>query len=417
MSANRNVLSLNKGQKPEAGKDKLSERLHKALANAGLGSRRMLEKRIQGGEVQLNGETAELGNSVCSGDRVELDGRQYVVATDHREHARVIAYNKPDGLLTTRDDPEGRPTVFDELRDPPGGRWISVGRLDINTSGLLLLTTDGELANALMHPANEVEREYLCRVQGELPDDAINKLTRGIELEDGKARFEQIIAIDSDSSHAWYRVVLREGRNREVRRMWQAVGCEVSRLKRIRYGCISLPRRLKRGEHLDLDAADINRLRQLANIGEPSATLTLKPVSHQRRVRRSQTEIKPSKQTPSAWTGSYNDERRELSAWDRARPESTGRRGRPGGGRKRAAGKEVNGNLLQPDKPAGKKRRKSRRKAAPGQELPSVRSWFAGDDRPGSKKSGPRRGKGGNQNSNRGGGNRGNRKPGGNRDR
>lgn len=405
----RSVLSLRK--RPKSDREILSERLHKVLANAGLGSRRMLEKRIEAGEISLNGEAAEIGNSVSVGDRVELDGRQYVVATDLREDAQVIAYNKPEGLLTTRDDPDGRATIFDDLADPPGARWIAVGRLDINTSGLLLLTTDGELANALMHPSSEVDREYLCRVQGELPDGALDKLQSGIELEDGPARFEQIIALDSDTSHSWFRVVIREGRNREVRRMWEALGCDVSRLKRIRYGCIALPRRLKRGDNQALDAGDINQLRHLGGIGKPSATLTLKPVSHQRRARRSQTEIKPTDQTPSAWTGTDRSEGRELTAWDRAtRPESSGRRGKPAGGR-RSGGKEVNGNLIKPDKPSGQNRRKSRRKAAPGQELPSVRSWFAGDERPGSGKGKPRgnikRGNsGGGKPGNRGGGGR-----------
>ncbi|MGB8633854.1 MAG: pseudouridine synthase [Rhodanobacteraceae bacterium] len=421
MSSNdRNVLSLK--NKPDSDRKSLTERLHKVMANAGLGSRRMLEKRIRDGEVSLNGATAELGNSVSGGDRVAIDGRDYVVATDLREDARVIALNKPEGVLTTRDDPEGRATVFDELSDPPGGRWIAVGRLDTNTSGLLLLTTDGELANALMHPSSEVDREYLCRVQGDLPDGAIEKLTSGIELEDGPARFEQVIAIDSDASHSWFRVVIREGRNREVRRMFEALGCDVARLKRIRYGCITLPRRLKRGDSLDLQDGAINELRQLGGIGQPSPALTLKPVSHQRRARRSQTEIKPSEKTPSAWTGSYHNEGRELTAWDRAaRPESTGRRGKPAG-RRGSGGKEINGNVLKPDKPGGQKRRKSRRKAAPGQELPSVRSWFAGDDRPGAgpgkRQSNGNRGKpgggkpgnrGGGKSGNRGGGNRGNR--------
>lgn len=408
MSANdRRVLSLK--NRPSSDRKTLTERLHKVMANAGLGSRRMLEKRISEGEVSLNGEKAELGNSVSGSDRVEVDGRQYVVATDLREDAQVIALNKPEGLLTTRDDPEGRATVFDDLSDPPGARWIAVGRLDINTSGLLLLTTDGELANALMHPSSQVDREYLCRVQGDLPDGALNKLQSGIELEDGPARFEQIIAIDSDTSHAWFRVVLREGRNREVRRMWEALGCDVSRLKRIRYGCIALPRRLKRGDSQPLQAGAVAELRQLGGIGQPSATLTLKPVSHQRRARRSQTEIKASDKTPSAWTGSQHNEGRELTAWDRAaRPESTGRRGKPGP-RRSSGGKEVNGNVLKPDNPSGQNRRKSRRKAAPGQELPSVRTWFAGDGRPGAGK-GNTRGDSNRGNSNRG--NSGSGKPG-----
>lgn len=371
----RNVLSLKKGDSRTD--SQLAERLHKVMANAGLGSRRMLETRIADGEITVNGTAAELGSSVSAGDTVQLDGRQFVVVTDHGDDAEVLALNKDEGVLTTRDDPEGRPTIFTALPDPRGKRWIAVGRLDINTSGLLLLTTDGELANALMHPSSEVEREYLCRVQGEVPAEALAQLLEGVELEDGPGRFQQIIALDGQGSHAWFRVVLSEGRNREVRRLWEAVGCTVSRLKRIRYGSISLPRSLKRGQHQALDVADIANLRKQAGIDKPATTLTLRPVARQRRAA---VAVKPPRRAPAAWTGAARDERRELTPWDRprgSRPERSPRRGR-------GKGKDVDGNVLEPE--GNKTRpRKSRRKAAPGQELPSVRSWFAGDDRGGGR--------------------------------
>ncbi|HET8899684.1 MAG TPA: pseudouridine synthase [Rhodanobacteraceae bacterium] len=395
---NRTVLSL-KRSSDDTTTERLTERLHKVLANAGLGSRRMLEQRIQSGDVLLNGNPADIGASVNAGDRVELDGRQFIVATDNRDDAEVLLYNKPEGVLTTRDDPEGRPTVFEQLPHLKGARWVAVGRLDINTSGLLLLTTDGELANALMHPRNSIEREYLCRVHGEVPDTAIEQLKSGVTLEDGPAHFDEIIAINRAASHSWFRVTLREGRNREVRRMWDSQGCLVSRLKRIRYGNIELPRLLKRGQSDRLDAEGCKALRQLAGLGAPSPVLTLKPVLHQRRVPRGQTEIRPTDSAPSAWTGTRHNEARELTAFDRIRPESTGRRGRGGpGGPGRGPRKEVNGNVLAPERNGPKGPRKNRRGVAPGQELPSVRSWFAGDDRPargGNGKPGERRGPGG----------------------
>ena len=221
MSENtRKVLSL-KGTETEI-KTKISERLHKVLAQAGLGSRRLLEERIAQGAVKINGETAQTGQSVSSGDRIELDGKMFV-ASALTEPSSVLIYNKPEGEVTTREDPEGRPTIFDSLPRLKGARWIAVGRLDINTTGLLLLTTDGELANALMHPSSNIQREYVCRIQGEVADSVVELLKRGVELEDGPAKFERIERIGSaDASHAWFQVVISEGRNREVRRLWES---------------------------------------------------------------------------------------------------------------------------------------------------------------------------------------------------
>ncbi|HVC16769.1 MAG TPA: pseudouridine synthase [Rhodanobacter sp.] len=375
----KTVLSLKREPRGEANAPALEERLHKVLANAGLGSRRMLEQRILSGEVELNGKPAEIGNSVHAGDRVVLDGKQFIVATDSRDETEVLVYHKPEGVLTTRDDPDGRPTVFEQLPRLKGARWVAVGRLDINTTGLLLLTTDGELANGLMHPKSGLEREYLCRVHGEVPDEIIEKLKAGVELEDGPARFDEIAVISRGGSHSWFRVVIREGRNREVRRLWDSQGFLVSRLKRIRYGQIELPRNLRRGECESLDAEAIKQLRQTTGLGMPQPVLTLSPVLHQRRANRSVTEYRPESGSSGAWTGGQ-DEARELRAYDRIRDEPTRGRKPP-----RRPGAEVNGNLARPERGAGGGPRGGSRgrRVAPGQELPSVRTWFAGESRDG----------------------------------
>jgi len=398
----KSVLSLKREPRNEA-EAQIEERLHKVLANAGLGSRRMLEQRIQAGEVELNGSPAELGTSVHAGDRVVLDGKQFIVATDNRDDTEVLIYHKPEGELTTRDDPDGRPTVFEQLPRLKGARWVAVGRLDINTTGLLLLTTDGELANAMMHPKSGLEREYLCRVHGEVPDEIIERLKAGVELEDGPARFDEIAVISRGGSHSWFRVVIREGRNREVRRLWDSQGFLVSRLKRIRYGKVELPRALRRGESQALDAEAVKQLRQTTGQGAPQPVLTLSPVLHQRRANRNVTEYRPERGAGSAWTGGQ-DEARELRAFDRIREEPTRGRKPP-----RRDGREVNGNLARPERAggAGKPAGGRGRRVAPGQELPSVRTWFAGENRDGGGRSGgPARGNSGNTSGNATAGNR-----------
>ncbi|MEO5829577.1 MAG: pseudouridine synthase [Rhodanobacter sp.] len=383
----KSVLSLKRESRVDTNGPALEERLHKVLANAGLGSRRMLEQRIQSGEVELNGAPAEIGMSVKAGDRVVMDGKQFVVATDSRDDTEVLIYHKPEGVLTTRDDPEGRPNVFEQLPRLQGARWVAVGRLDINTTGLLLLTTDGELANGLMHPRSGLEREYLCRVHGEVPDEIIERLKAGVELDDGPARFDEIAVISRGGSHSWFRVVIREGRNREVRRLWDSQGFLVSRLKRIRYGKIELPRNLRRGECEALDAESIKQLRQTTGLGAAQPVLTLSPVLHQRRANRSVTEYRPERGSGTAWTGGQ-DEAREVRAYDRIREEPTRGRKPP-----RRDGKEVNGNVARPERGAstGSRGGKSRR-VAPGQELPSVRTWFAGENRDGTGRPGAPRG-------------------------
>lgn len=225
------------------------ERLQKVLAALGLGSRRTIEEWIREGRVSINGVVAELGARVGPSDRVLIDGKPIDLAQRAQTDMPVVlGYHKPVGEMTTRSDPQGRPTVFERLPPPPSGRWIVVGRLDVNTSGLLLFTTDGELAHRLMHPSSEVEREYLVRVRSHPDRETLDVLRRGVELEDGWARFDRIEAEASTDGHAWFRVVLHEGRNREVRRLWSAVGHEVSRLMRIRYGPVELPRDLRPGQ-------------------------------------------------------------------------------------------------------------------------------------------------------------------------
>jgi 23S rRNA pseudouridine2605 synthase len=222
-------------------------RLQKLLAAAGLGSRRTIEQWIRDGRITVAGRVAQLGDRAGPGDEVLLDGRKLHLESSRAPTREILLYHKPVGEMTTRSDPQGRPTVFERLPQPRSGRWITVGRLDVNTSGLLLFTTDGELAHRLMHPSSEIDREYLVRIRGRPSDVAIKQLLEGILIEDGPARFDSIVQDETDGSHTTFRVVLHEGRNREVRRIWSAIGFEVSRLMRIRYGPVELPRDLKPG--------------------------------------------------------------------------------------------------------------------------------------------------------------------------
>jgi 23S rRNA pseudouridine2605 synthase len=237
-------------------------RLQKLLAAAGLGSRRGIEEWIRAGRVTVAGRVAELGCRASATDDIRLDGRKLDLTPLEGAAHQVLLYHKPVGEVTTRRDPQQRPTVFDHLPALAGGRWITVGRLDVNTSGLLLLTTDGELANRLMHPSSEIEREYLVRLRGLPPPQVLQRLLQGVQLTDGPGSFDRITAetCDPDKRNASFRVVLHEGRNREVRRLWEAVGYEVSRLKRIRYGPLELPRGLRPGAWHRADAAQIREL-------------------------------------------------------------------------------------------------------------------------------------------------------------
>jgi len=231
------------------------ERLQKFLAGQGLGSRRAVEDWIRAGRVAINGRIAQLGDRVSAGDAISVDGKAIERQAPRVAAPDLLIYHKPLGEVTTRADPEGRPNVFARLPSPPQGRWIVVGRLDVNTAGLLLFTTDGDLAHHLMHPSSEIEREYLVRLRGRASAAALAELRAGVRLEDGPASFDRLVEVPGSDSHAYYRVVLHEGRNREVRRIWQAVGLEVSRLTRIRYGVVELPRDLRPGQWCLADAA------------------------------------------------------------------------------------------------------------------------------------------------------------------
>ena len=265
-----------------------AERLQKVLAGLGLGSRRAVEDWIRDGRVLVNGVRAELGQRVAPGDRITVDGREVDLAAAigaggsdaaggtaaggaagaPSATRAVLGYHKPVGEVTTRSDPQGRPTVFDRLPPPPSGRWIVVGRLDFNTSGLLLFTNDGDLAHRLMHPSSEVPREYLVRVAGEPSAATLTRLSRGIELDDGPARFDRLESVASGGA-AEFRVTLHEGRNREVRRMWGAVGHDVLRLTRLRFGPVSLPEDLRPGQARLLPPALVAALAEAAGGGLP----------------------------------------------------------------------------------------------------------------------------------------------------
>jgi 23S rRNA pseudouridine2605 synthase len=231
------------------------ERLQKVLAQAGVASRREIEEWVVAGRISVNGLPASLGQKIGPGDRVKVNGKLVPLRFTQRS-PRVLIYHKPEGEIVSRDDPEGRPTVFERLPILRKGRWLAVGRLDFNTSGLLLFTNDGDLANKLMHPRYELEREYAVRILGELTEEQVKSLTDGIQLEDGPAKFNLLRDEGGEGANHWYRVTISEGRNREVRRMFEAVGLTVSRLMRVRYGSVELPARLKRGMWMEMPEAE-----------------------------------------------------------------------------------------------------------------------------------------------------------------
>lgn len=251
--ANRGTIGRN--GKPIA--EAKPERLQKVLAQAGIGSRREMEEWIAAGRISVNGVTAQTGQSVVPTDKVKIGGRLVNLRFTTTKTPRVVIYHKPEGEIVSRDDPDGRPSVFSALPRIRSGRWIAVGRLDFNTSGLLIFTTSGELANKLMHPSSELVRDYAVRVLGVLSMESQQLLLSGIELEDGPASFTSLQEAGGEGANHWYRVTLHEGRNREVRRMFEAVGCTVSRLIRVSYGPISLPPQLKRGRVRELSEAEV----------------------------------------------------------------------------------------------------------------------------------------------------------------
>ncbi|GGJ05996.1 pseudouridine synthase [Shewanella hanedai] len=251
----------------------MSEKLQKVLARAGHGSRREMEAWIAAGRISIDGEIASLGDRVEDDVKIRIDGRAITVKSEDDLICRVIAYHKPEGEICSRKDPEGRPTVFDRLPKTRDSRWVAVGRLDINTSGLLLFTSDGELANRLMHPSNEVEREYAVRTFGEVSEACIQRLRTGVTLEDGPANFDKIKAAGGEGMNKWWHVSLAEGRNREVRRLWESQEVQVSRLIRIRYGMVELPKSLPRGGWVELELEQVNYLRKTAGLDNENRTM------------------------------------------------------------------------------------------------------------------------------------------------
>ncbi|OUS31523.1 23S rRNA pseudouridylate synthase B [Gammaproteobacteria bacterium 45_16_T64] len=245
----------------------MTEKIQKVMARVGLGSRRGMEKWISDGRVSVNGKISTLGDRLGAEDTLRVDGKVVRFEEESETSRRVILYNKPEGQVCTRTDPEGRPTVFSRLPKLEGERWVAVGRLDINTQGLILFTTDGELANRLMHPSSEIEREYAVRVRGEVSNEALSNLRNGVMLEDGEARFDDIVDSGGEGYNHWYHVLIGEGRKREVRRLWESQDIQVSRLIRVRYGSAVLPRGLQIGRSVELQKDEIDALANLCGAG------------------------------------------------------------------------------------------------------------------------------------------------------
>ncbi|MCW8347033.1 23S rRNA pseudouridine(2605) synthase RluB [Vibrio sp. ZSDZ65] len=313
----------------------MSEKLQKVLARAGHGSRRELETLIKSGRVSVNGQVANLGERLEDDSAIiRIDGHTVSAKAQEEVVCRVLAYYKPEGELCTRHDPEGRRTVFDRLPKIRGSRWISVGRLDANTSGLLLFTTDGELANRLMHPSRQVEREYLVRVFGDVTESKIRNLVHGVKLEDGMARFEDVVYAGGEGMNHTFYVAINEGRNREVRRLWESQETTVSRLKRVRYGDIYLDKKLPRGGWTELTLKDVNYLRELVELKPEKETLLdqnsantsrQRERSRSQKIRRAVRRHEERVSTPSK--GRSNQQRRnKKSAGEAGSRAKTGRR-------------------------------------------------------------------------------------------
>jgi len=244
----------------------MSEKLQKVLARAGFGSRREIEVWIGKGRVKVNGRVAVIGDRVGDTDKIIVDGKKLVTQAKHRKDRRILLYNKPENEICTRKDPEGRPTVFDKLPVVKRGRWISIGRLDINTSGLLLFTSDGELANKLAHPSSQIEREYAVRVMGEVTSDMVQRMHKGLLIDGHLCRFTDIQYFAGKGVNRWYHVVTMDGRNREVRKLWESQGLKVSRLKRVRFGPIFIPSAVKRGQFQELSGNEADKLLRLVEL-------------------------------------------------------------------------------------------------------------------------------------------------------
>jgi len=260
---------MNEQQEPQG------ERLQKVLAQAGMGSRREMEEWIAAGRITVNGEVATLGMRVVEGDVVRADNKRSIrIRGEDTRLPRVLLYHKQEGEIVSRDDPEKRASVFDKLPKLSGMKWIAIGRLDFNTSGLLIFTTSGDLANRLMHPRFEVEREYAVRVQGSMTEEQMRQMLKeGITLEDGPVKFEKLLDEGGEGYNHWYRIIMKEGRNRVVRRTFEALGLPVSRLMRVRFGIVNLPPRLKRGMLAELGSGEVAAILDWVGIEvQPAAT-------------------------------------------------------------------------------------------------------------------------------------------------
>ncbi len=242
------------------------ERIQKVLARGGLGSRREIERWIEEGKLKCNGKPVKLGDRLQTGDHLQINGRVVHWEKYAEQPTRVLLYHKPTGEVVTRRDPEGRPVIFTQLPKLSNGRWIAVGRLDINTQGLILATNNGELANRLMHPSTEIDREYAVRVLGKVTDEMMEKLKQGVELEDGEAHFDDIRFSGGEGVNKWYHVTVKEGRNRLVRRLWESQNMTVSRLMRVRYGPVMLPEKLKSHTFYEMEPQELAQLMEFVGM-------------------------------------------------------------------------------------------------------------------------------------------------------
>ncbi|MCR5084134.1 MAG: pseudouridine synthase, partial [Succinivibrionaceae bacterium] len=312
----------------------MSEKIHKVLARMGFGSRREIEGLIASGRVQVDGRPAVVGDRIEGGVQVSIDGKVVLRPEDPLlPETHVLMYHKPDGELTTYQDPENRPTVFDHLPPPPSGRWIYIGRLDLNTSGLLLFTTNGELANALTHPSNGIERTYAARVYGEMTGEHIRRLKEGVRLEDGMGHFDEVTYQGGEGRNQWYHVTIREGRKREVRRLFEAVGLRVSRLIRISFAGLPLDERLRMGECRELTQDEIRMLMEKAE-----ASLQHEP----KMPRRVNSEPRRATAAKGPWGGAGGRRGHDHGSRDR---HAAGRREGFGGGRREGFGEERRGGF------------------------------------------------------------------------
>jgi 23S rRNA pseudouridine2605 synthase len=346
----------------------MKQRIQKALSQQGLGSRRQIEAWIGEGKITLNGEPAKIGDTVQPGDRIMFNGRKILIREASQQLPKIIAYNKPEGEVCTRDDPQGRPNIFQKLPKLKQGRWIMVGRLDINTSGLILLTDNGELANRLMHPSYQMEREYLVRTRGPASDEMLHQLTHGVQLEDGEARFEEVVDMDTTAtgSHHWYAVLILEGRKREVRRMWEAVGMQVSRLKRVRYGPVALGKSHRLGRTRELTEKQVIELCDMVGLEYdlPTASAKSNKAGERRPARRPVTKARTKHQARDRNDGQSRDRNQGRGRGRQAITESGTGRGRD---QTRTSKKKSTGR--KPDQSTERDTKKHNKKSAPKKRI------------------------------------------------